>query len=84
MINEELSEMFGYDYETLKKYIDNWQPVDELKWLNDFQDRRFIREIKDEEREWFDRGWKELREARPDIDISYRVPFLQDKARKFS
>lgn len=78
MINEELSEMFGYDYGTLKSYIDSWQPVDELKWLNQFSDRRFIREIKDEEREYFDRGWKELREAKPDLNISYR-DFVDNK-----
>ena len=78
MINEELSEMFGYDFNELKNYIDNWSPVSELAWLNNYQDRRYIREIKDEEREWFDRGWKELREARPDINISYR-DFVDNK-----
>lgn len=78
MINEELSELFGYDYSVLKDYIDNWQPVEELAWLNQFSDRRFIREIKDEEREYFDRGWKELREAKPDLKISYR-DFVDNK-----
>lgn len=78
MISEEISEMFGYDFSVLKNYINNWNPVDELKWISSYKDRRYIREIKDEEREWFDRGWKELREARPDINISYR-DFVDNK-----
>lgn len=78
MITEKISEMFGYDYSTLNDYINNWKPVDELAWLNQFQDRRFIREIKDEEREYFDRGWHELREAKPDLQISYR-DFVDNK-----
>lgn len=78
MINEELSKMFGYDFNTLESYINNWQPVDELKWLEEHQDRRFVREIKNEEREYFDRGWHELREAKPDLKISYR-DFVDNK-----
>ena len=78
MISKEISEMFGYNFNTLKSYIDNWQPVEELKWLSDHQDRRFIREIADEEREYFDRGWHELREAKPDLKISYR-DFVDNK-----
>ncbi len=78
MISKEISEMFGYNFNTLKNYIDNWQPVEELKWLSDHQDRRFIREIADEEREYFDRGWHELREAKPDLKISYR-DFVDNK-----
>lgn len=78
MISKEISEMFGYNFNTLKSYIDNWQPVEELKWLNGYQDRRFIREIADEEREYFDRGWHELREAKPDLKISYR-DFVDNK-----
>lgn len=78
MISKEISEMFGYNFNTLKSYIDNWQPVEELKWLSDYQDRRFIREIADEEREYFDRGWHELREAKPDLKISYR-DFVDNK-----
>ena len=81
MISEEISEMFGYDFSVLKNYINNWNPVDELKWISSYKDRRYIREIKDEEREWFDRGWKELREARPDINISYR-DFVDNKIEK--
>lgn len=78
MINEELSEMFGYDYSVLKNYINNWKPVKELQWLQKFQDNRFIVEIKEEQREYFDRGWKELREAKPDLKISYR-DFVDNK-----
>lgn len=78
MISEEISLMFGYNFDTLKGYIDCWAPVDELKWLDQYQDRRFIREIKDEEREYFDRGWHELREAKPDLKISYR-DFVDNK-----
>ena len=78
MINEELSKKFGYNYNTLSNYIKNWQPVEELEWLNKFQDRRFIIEVKEDEREFFDRGWRELREAKPDLKISYR-DFVDNK-----
>lgn len=78
MVNQELAEVFGYDYKDLKKYIDNWNPVEELKWISDYPDRRYIRKITDEEREKFDLGWKELKEARPDLNITYKE-FVDNK-----
>ena len=71
MIDSNLSEKLGYDFQVLKNYVDNYQPVEELKWVSNEKDRRFIRKLEDTERESFDLGWYELKKAKPDLQITY-------------
>lgn len=78
MINSELSDKLGYDFQTLKNYITNWQPVKELEWVANSPDGRFVRKLTDEEREHFDLGWYELKKAKPELEITYQ-DFVDNK-----
>lgn len=78
MINKELSEKLGYDYNTLSDYIVNWRPVKELEWVAKEKEGRFIRKLSDEEREYFDLGWYELKKAKPGLEITYQ-DFVNNK-----
>lgn len=65
----EISKQFGYN--DLNNYVNSWKPVEELAWLNDYQDRRFIVELKEEEKEKFDYGWVILKEEKPELELTY-------------
>lgn len=78
MINSELSNKLGYDFQTLKNYITNWQPVPELEWVANEPDGRFVRKLTDDEREHFDLGWYELKKAKPELEITYQ-DFVDNK-----
>lgn len=72
MINSELSKYLGYeDYSVIENYIKNWKPVKELEWLNSYPDRRCVMELTDSNKEVFDTGWKTLKKARPELNITY-------------
>lgn len=78
MIGEQIADFFSYDFKVLKDYIDNWKPVEELVWISQNKDRRFIKEISDSEREYFDRGWHELKKLKPELEITYQ-DFVDNK-----
>ena len=78
MINEELSNKFGYDFPILNSYIQNWKPVKELEWVANNPNGRFIRKLTDSEREYFDLGWYELKKAKPELELTYQ-DFVDNK-----
>lgn len=78
MISEKVIKAFGYDYKTFEDYINNFKPVDELKWIYDSENHRVITELKEEQKEQFDYGYYILREVKPDLNISYK-DFAENK-----
>lgn len=78
MINKELSEKLGYDYSVLTNYINNWKPVKELEKIASQKDGRLIRKLADNERQYFDLGWYELKKAKPELEITYQE-FVDNK-----
>lgn len=72
MITEEIAKEFGYDFGAVRKYIDEWKPVKELEFISESEDRRVIRKLSENDKQFFDIGFKILMKERPDLKgVSY-------------
>ena len=69
MITKELTDFLGYNFTDVENYINNYSPVEELKFLNSYKDRRLFIELTNKDLENIDEGYRILKNK--NIDVSY-------------
>ena len=69
-MKQEICAYFGYDYKVVNDYLEN-KKEEELKFVRDCENQRFIHKMTDQDKALFDLGYKVLREKRNDLDIDY-------------